>query len=268
MREYWDFTLFFFASLPILYRAYELSTLSAIVDTKHLLSPLWWLAILGVSLLYFLHAFIWNYPKRFTALSKKLPLRLLGSHPVDVFANSEILGKFWQMSCLGVYIGSAGRAAVYAAIFSAPLYCYALFALYLLVGQGLNVAMYAAIGNDGVYYGFKLGRSVPWCTSFPFNVHLRHPQYVGVVLTLLGGLAVLMTPELVSNGLVPAGLAWASMYIIMAIMEELSDNPKATVEKAARSPTKKPPSTTKGRSKSPAKLNSPRRTKLKGFKDT
>ena len=49
MREYWDFTLFFFASLPILYRAYELSTLSAIVDTKHLLSPLWWLAILGVS---------------------------------------------------------------------------------------------------------------------------------------------------------------------------------------------------------------------------
>ena len=70
MREYWDFTLFFFASLPILYRAYELSTLSAIVDTKHLLSPLWWLAILGVSLLYFLHAFIWNYPKRFTALSK------------------------------------------------------------------------------------------------------------------------------------------------------------------------------------------------------
>ena len=128
--------------------------------------------------------------------------------------------------------------------------------------------MYAAIGNDGVYYGFKLGRSVPWCTSFPFNVHLRHPQYVGVVLTLLGGLAVLMTPELVSNGLVPAGLAWASMYIIMAIMEELSDNPKATVEKAARSPTKKPPSTTKGRSKSPAKLNSPRRTKLKGFKDT
>ena len=73
---------------------------------------------------------------------------------------------------------------------------------------------------------------------------------------------------LVSNGLVPAGLAWASMYIIMAIMEELSDNPKATVEKAARSPTKKPPSTTKGRSKSPAKLNSPRRTKLKGFKDT
>ena len=91
---------------------------------------------------------------------------------------------------------------------------------------------------------------------------------MGVVLTLLGGLAVLMTPELVSNGLVPAGLAWASMYIIMAIMEELSDNPKATVEKAARSPTKKPPSTTKGRSKSPAKLNSPRRTKLKGFKDT
>ena len=46
----------------------------------------------------------------------------------------------------------------------------------IIAGQSLNVAIYRAIGNDGVYYGFKLGRTVPWCSGFPFNFGLRHPQ--------------------------------------------------------------------------------------------
>ena len=63
-----------------------------------------------------------------------------------------------------------------------------------LCSQALNAAIYAAIGKDGVYYGFKLGRPVPWCTGFPFNLGFRHPQYVGGFCSQLGVLALLATP--------------------------------------------------------------------------
>lgn len=34
---------------------------------------------------------------------------------------------------------------------------------------------------------------MPWCYGFPFNTGLRHPQYLGVVLTLFGTLPMLMS---------------------------------------------------------------------------
>ena len=39
----------------------------------------------------------------------------------------------------------------------------------------------------------RLGRTVPWCYGFPFNTGLRHPQYLGVVLTLFGALPLVMS---------------------------------------------------------------------------
>lgn len=36
-----------------------------------------------------MHGFIWNYPSRFSALCQKAPLKILGGHPVDVFASLE-----------------------------------------------------------------------------------------------------------------------------------------------------------------------------------
>ena len=47
----------------------------------------------------------------------------------------------------------------------------------IVLGQGLNSAIYRAIGKAGVYYGYKIGVPVPWCTGFPFNVFTMHPQY-------------------------------------------------------------------------------------------
>merc|ERR1719440_907360 len=98
--------------------------------------------------------------------------------------------------------------------------------LCVVLGQGLNVYMYKAIGNDGVYYGFKLGREVPWAYGFPFNVGLRHPQYVGVVLTLFGALSVMLCKELVALGLPQLFAVWASMYALMSAMEQAGDNDK------------------------------------------
>ena len=46
--------------------------------------------------------------------------------------------------------------------------------------------------NATVFYA-RLGRTVPWCYGFPFNTGLRHPQYLGVVLTLFGALPLVMS---------------------------------------------------------------------------
>ena len=66
-----------------------------------------------------------------------------------------------------------------------------------------------------------------WCSSFPFNVGLRHPQYVGVVLTILGAAIPMLNDVLIRAGLIQAMLAWASMYVVMCIMEQLNDNDKS-----------------------------------------
>jgi hypothetical protein len=126
---------------------------------------------------------------------------------------------------------------------------FVLSALYVAAGQALNVAMYTSIGDAGVYYGFKLGATVPWCTGFPFNVQLRHPQvgrtrllpaasahgrvvwpvsrawqYVGVVLTFWAMAFVLLTEELGKLGMPQMMMAWAAMYFVMSTMEQVGDN--------------------------------------------
>ena len=51
----------------------------------------------------------------------------------------------------------------------------ALALVLLAAGQALNVGIFRAIGHAGVYYGFKLGHTIPWVSGFPFNV-VSHPQ--------------------------------------------------------------------------------------------
>lgn len=52
-------------------------------------------------------------------------------------------------------------------------------------GQHLNFLVYKHLGVDGVYYGSRFGRSLPWVTAYPYNA-IKDPQYVGCVITLIG----------------------------------------------------------------------------------
>lgn len=53
-------------------------------------------------------------------------------------------------------------------------------------GQYLNFSVYEAIGKDGVYYGVKFGKKIPWSTKFPYNKSwLKHPQYLGAYLFII-----------------------------------------------------------------------------------
>ena len=79
--------------------------------------------------------------------------------------------------------------------------------------------VYGQIGSDGVYYGFKLGREVPWCTAFPFTT-FRHPQYVSATSLFLG--LLLACGWRGGDSLVLfAGQVW--LYTFTGFMEEMGD---------------------------------------------
>ena len=59
--------------------------------------------------------------------------------------------------------------------------------LLLVIGQGLNVAVFKALGGIGVYYGYEFGYKVERVSCFPYNVSwISDPQYWGVVFTIWG----------------------------------------------------------------------------------
>ena len=56
----------------------------------------------------------------------------------------------------------------------------------LVAGQGLNVAVFQALGPMGVYYGYEFGYKVERVSGFPYNIGISDPQYWGVVMTIWG----------------------------------------------------------------------------------
>lgn len=84
----------------------------------------------------------------------------------------------------------------------------------------LQSLVYKQIGNDGVYYGFKMGKEVPWCTEFPFNSsYLRHPQYISA-FTVSACCLIALGPQW-EYLLFGAFQFWA--YTVTAVMEESGD---------------------------------------------
>ena len=91
----------------------------------------------------------------------------------------------------------------------------------LAVGQTLNGAILKAIGIRGVYYGCKFGHTVPWSTQFPFNVPtIRHPQYVGAILTLLGGGGLLWSDRTSAAGIELIVGVWSAFYVGTGVVED------------------------------------------------
>jgi len=52
------------------------------------------------------------------------------------------------------------------------------------VGNLLNYRCYKLLGMDGIYYGVRFGRKIPWVTEWPYG-YLRDPQYIGCILQIL-----------------------------------------------------------------------------------
>jgi methylene-fatty-acyl-phospholipid synthase len=52
----------------------------------------------------------------------------------------------------------------------------------------------AKLGNEGVFYGNRFGRTVEWQSGFPFSLH-PHPQYLGAALSVWGFMLAMRYPE-------------------------------------------------------------------------
>ena len=93
----------------------------------------------------------------------------------------------------------------------------------LISSQLMNFAVYYRIGDNGVYYGFKFGKKIEWCYDFPFNLGLRHPQYISSIFLLWGlGLLICDKPSF-NAGLLPLLISWTGMYSMIAMKEENVD---------------------------------------------
>ena len=99
-----------------------------------------------------MHAYIWHFPKDFARRSAQWPFSLFGRTPVKVFAKLEMVGKIQQLSAIVAYWGTAPAAdAVRSAIGGSGGTAAQFGLVFIVLGQLLNVATYAAIGDAGVY---------------------------------------------------------------------------------------------------------------------
>jgi len=138
------------------------------------------------------------------------------SHPVATFAKVATVLKLLQLWAFVTWYLSENKGPVNF-ITLEPIRW--LIGLPLIIaGQALNYGIYHAIGQDGVYYGVKLGKKVPWYNGFPFNV-VAHPQYVGAVFTLWG-IAVLISTPAHALGLLQLCVLVTGLYIFTAITEQ------------------------------------------------
>ena len=75
------------------------------------------------------------------------------------------------------------------------------------------------MGKDGVYYGIKYGKKVPWVTGFPFSL-CPHPQYIGSSLSIWGALwpIIRVFPGNLME-LSTVGVYWSGMYALSSFIE-------------------------------------------------
>jgi len=125
------------------------------------------------------YAIIWHRPDAFArGLDRVSP----GRDPVAVVEALFTLFKLLQAAVFVGWVRAHGGSLLPASAAALPL----LVGFVLVAaGQSLNLGVFLRLGRVGVFYGNRLGHIVPWRHGFPFSV-IRHPQYVGTVLTIWG----------------------------------------------------------------------------------
>jgi len=152
-------------------------------------------ALLGVAVLLSLerlcYVWIWRAPEAFRIWCGRPAVACVGA-PVDVVQKLFYGFKFIQGA---VFVGWAyvyGHGSLWP--LSGGARSLGLGGVLLVVGQLLNVSVFYRLGTVGVFYGNRLEYEMPWCRAFPF-AWLKHPQYVGTVLSIWGIFLVMRFPH-------------------------------------------------------------------------
>merc|ERR1712112_553202 len=172
--------------------------------------------------------------------------RVFRTHSVRVFTTIALLLKIGQMAAYSVWYRSIPKQEQIA-----------LATGLLLVGQVLNFFVMKKLGYVGVYYGYK----VEWVTSFPFNV-LRHPQYVGGILSF-AGVATLVYHPSVQRELFVLFTIHVASYITTGLMESSDDQKPVKADTKDEESEVSPASSPSAKKKSDGATKSGSKPKLK-----
>lgn len=182
------------------------------------------LVTLALSIERIIYTIVWLFPTHFVYFTSTHvnihpeASKLMGKTPLDVILFLFYFSKVFQYGSIFGWFFWTAPAPALETISSLRL----LTGMQLvLVGQLLNVSIYRAIGKAGVYYGYKIGVPVPWCTGFPFNVFTMHPQYAGCIMTIIGGGILIFTSQHQHEGFAGVGLIASLYYMYMAIVEDI-----------------------------------------------
>lgn len=133
------------------------------------------------------YAIIWQRPDAFArGLARLFP----GRDPVGAVEAFFTLFKLLQAAVFLGWLWAHSGSVVPALAPTLPLL---VGVALVFCGQSLNLGVFLRLGRVGVFYGNRLGHVVPWRQGFPFSV-VRHPQYVGTVLTIWGLFLALRYP--------------------------------------------------------------------------
>eukprot|EP00891_Asterochloris_glomerata_P001017 jgi/Astpho2/1017/Aster-00840 len=162
--------------------------------------PVDWIVVSALALPHMLYSFVW--------LNNRAWRKLFQKNSVHFFACIASLLKVVQFTALALWYNVNDHKLD--PRLTAPSQ---LLVAVLLIGAGqlFNFSTFKAIGEPG------LGHKVPWCTGFPFNV-VRHPQYVGSVLSIWGG--VILAFHQSPPGLVALATYWSLLYLITGAVEQ------------------------------------------------
>lgn len=137
------------------------------------------------------YAVIWHQPRLVHRLHRHPLLQHLAA-PTEVVRLFFLLFKGVQFAVFAgwwLYFTNPGDQ-----IIAPPASMVLLAGLCIVFGQMLNLSVFYRLGHHGVFYGCRLGFSIPWQDGFPFNL-IRHPQYVGTVLSIWGLFLLLRYPN-------------------------------------------------------------------------
>jgi len=172
-------------------------------------NPTWLGLVLVLAVPHVLYAYIWLFTKDFVSLCKQWK-----QVPCDFVAKAGVWIKLAQYFCFSMWYIQSGPVV---SLWSITWWRLVFGLVLVAVGQIFNIAVYKALGKDGVYYGSKLGRPGPWVNGFPFVI--RDPQYSGCVMTIWGGYLLMTTPAHVSAGAIPLACCWTLFYLASSIIE-------------------------------------------------
>ena len=127
------------------------------------------------SLSHILYFFVWDFTEQYIKISNYLQ-----TTPIFLLTFLSIFQKLLQYNLIIYYSILNNTIIPYVEDFNI------INLLLIITGQALNVSVYKKLGAKGVYYGNRLGYNLPYITTFPYNLGIKNPQYVGCILTLCG----------------------------------------------------------------------------------